>query len=91
MRGSAVQVRPLLPVTPDLATRGQADRCRVSKPASRHATTPDRLQPDRHKAEAVCKKIKGSKCDAVNTYSSSCTNGHCYDASGKKHHSLKGY
>lgn len=25
---------------------------------------------NRHKAEAVCKKIKGSKCDAVNTYSS---------------------
>jgi hypothetical protein len=45
---------------------------------------------NRHKAEAVCKKIKGSKCDAVNTYSSSC-NGHCYDASGKKHHSLSGY
>ena len=45
---------------------------------------------NRHKAEGVCTRIKGSKCDAVNTYSSSC-NGQCYDESGAKHHSLSGY
>ncbi|RME23123.1 MAG: hypothetical protein D6806_11795 [Deltaproteobacteria bacterium] len=50
----------------------------------------DETWANRHKAEAVCKKVKGSKCDAVNTYSSSC-NGACYDESGKKHHSLSGY
>lgn len=45
---------------------------------------------NRHKAEAICAKVKGSKCDVVNTYSSSC-NGQCYDENGKKHHSLSGY
>ncbi len=45
---------------------------------------------NRNRAEAICAKVRGSKCDAVTTYSSSC-NGHCYDAQGKKHHSLSGY
>jgi len=45
---------------------------------------------NRHKAEAICEKAKGSKCDPVSTYSSSC-NGHCYDESGKDNQSLSGY
>lgn len=50
----------------------------------------DESWENRHKAEAICEKVVGSKCDAVSTYSGSC-NGTCYDDSGNKHQALSGY
>jgi len=46
---------------------------------------------NRKKGEDVCKKIKGGNCGAPNTFSSSCSNGECYDESGKNYFSLSGY
>jgi len=46
---------------------------------------------DRKKGRAICEKIKGSSCDSPSTFSSSCGNGQCYDASGANHWSLSGY
>ena len=46
---------------------------------------------DRKKGRSICESIKGSSCNSPSTFSSSCGNGECYDASGKNHWSLSGY
>ena len=46
---------------------------------------------DRKRAKKVCDKVMKKSCSNVSTTSSSCSNGTCYDANGKKHHSLSGF
>ncbi|MCG9873510.1 MAG: hypothetical protein MH321_01845 [Leptospiraceae bacterium] len=47
--------------------------------------------PDRNKGKEICEKVKGSSCSSPSTFSSSCANNECYDASGKNHNSLSGF
>ncbi len=46
---------------------------------------------DRKKAQDVCSKVKGSSCSSPSTFSSSCSNGECYDENGNNSNSLSGY
>lgn len=45
---------------------------------------------DRDKAKNICKKVKGSDCGNIKSYSSSC-NGKCVDPDGKVKSSLSGF
>jgi len=46
---------------------------------------------DRKKGKKVCESVMKKSCSTASTFSSSCGTGSCYDASGKKHHSLSGF
>ncbi len=46
---------------------------------------------DRKKGKKVCESVMKKSCSTPSTFGSSCGTGACYDASGKKHHSLNGF
>jgi hypothetical protein len=46
---------------------------------------------DRKKGKAICDSVMKKSCSNPSSFSSSCGSGSCYDANGKKNHSLSGF